>query len=89
MTENTCCGIPEKLAEDFEQSIYRPIIWNADVSTLELGPWSFRLFRTTPAGNVSKKGAASALMNFCPFCGETLTDAGRKIKASHTSIKKK
>lgn len=87
MTENTCCGIPEKLTKDFEQSIYRPILWKPEGPGLELGPWSIRLYKATPAGNVSKKGATSMLMNFCPFCGEALTDMGRKIEAEGLSKK--
>lgn len=75
--EKACCGVFEKLYEEYDLPFDRPILLRD--GQLKVGAWSVRLLKKTPSGRISKKGSASIILNFCPFCGQDLEKEGTEL----------
>lgn len=74
MSDNrVCCGAIEKLAGKFDWPLYRPLILDKETKDLKPGDWSIKLINLTSSGKISKD-SATAIINYCPFCGARLVE---------------
>ena len=80
---HTCCGLLEKLREQYPGTFYRPIQYDDDMQLKVLG-WCLKLYKVTATQKVTHKGQSTLILNFCPLCGEQLNlDYGKRGGANN------
>ena len=66
-----CCGLIEKLAEDYGWPFDRPLRLDVAKGEFVQSGWSLCLLKRTKGGGIST-GKTWTLLKFCPFCGADL-----------------
>lgn len=67
------CNCLEMVKERYEMPFVIPIFINEN-KDLKSMKWAIRLFNLTESGNMSKTGQATLLIDYCPLCGEKISD---------------
>ena len=67
-----CCEALEQLEHDYDLPFVKPLFIVPETHDLKVGSIAIALRTLTRAGNISRKGRATMMINFCPICGTDL-----------------
>ena len=65
------------IVERWDGPISRPITFSrtGNVNELKAETWMMKVYKLTKGGNISKNGGGYLQIEYCPICGERLTEA--------------
>ena len=73
-----CCQALEELRHEYDWPFVNPLVVGTDPAgeyfEVALERLALKMIKLTPMGNVSKRGQSTFLVNFCPICGERLSE---------------
>lgn len=73
-----CCDAMKEILSKFDKPFYWPIRFVPKTHDLVADELAVTLYKTTPAGNISKRGSATVFLNYCPWCGKKLREIERR-----------
>ena len=73
MTESCCNAMAEVLAK-YDLPFEYPIKFRVATGEMTADTLCARLSKKTASGNLSRKGGAWLVVNFCPICGNQLQE---------------
>lgn len=79
-----CCKMMEQIMEQFPLPFCYPIVINQTNLDLEVKGLAIKLYKKTQAGNLSKRGSATAFLNYCPWCGKQLREIETREREPNT-----
>lgn len=64
----------DAIAKRFDGPFERPIMINRETLDMGVGDWVVRVYKRTKSGGISKQGGGVLILNYCPICGDKLTE---------------
>ena len=71
MSDHPCF---EAIAEKWDGPFEKPISWNRKTGAMTAHTWMIKMYKLTSAGNISRNGGGYLHIEYCPLCGEKVTD---------------